>query len=87
MLWPPDHDDERTPREEARCKRAFGLYRHLLQATEEAAVTRDRLTSRPHPPTRTAQLRALLARQTERRDAKYRALSALLDAHLPAGPA
>lgn len=82
MLWPPDHEDEGSPREKARRKRAFGLYTAVLQAVEEAAVTRARLTSRPHPPTRTAQLRGLLARQSERRDAMYRALSKLLEARL-----
>lgn len=86
MLWPPDHEDVRTPLEESRRKRAFGLYTAVLQAAEDAAVTRARLTSRPHPPNRTAQLRGLLARQTERRDAKYRALSKLLDAQLAAEP-
>jgi hypothetical protein len=85
MLWPAD-EDGRSPREETRRKRAFGLYTAVLQAAEEAAVTRARLTSRPHPPTRTAQLRGLLARQTERREATYRALSALLDAQLAARP-
>jgi len=84
MLWPPDHDDERTPREETRRKRAFGLYTTVLQAAEEVAVARARLTSRPHPATRTAELRRLLARQSERRDAMYRALSALLNAQLAA---
>lgn len=84
MLWPPDHDVDRSSREEAARKRAFGLYRDVLQAAEEAAVTRARLASRPHPPARTVHLRALLGRQTERRDAKYRALSALLDAKYPA---
>ncbi|SEO73839.1 hypothetical protein [Actinacidiphila rubida] len=86
MLWPRDHEDERTAHEEAARKRAFGLYTAVLQAAEDAAVTRARLTSRPHPPTRTAQLRGLLARQNTRRDAAYRALSKLLDAQLAAGP-
>lgn len=84
MLWPPDHEDKRTAREKAARKHAIGLYTAVLQAAEEAAVTRVRLTSRPHPPTRTAELRGLLARQAERRDAKYRALSKLLDAQLVA---
>ncbi|WUH90347.1 hypothetical protein OG900_09695 [Streptomyces sp. NBC_00433] len=74
------------PREQARRKRAFGLYTAVLQAAEDAAVTRARLTSRPHPPTRTAQLRGLLARQSARRDATYRDLSKLLDAQLAAEP-
>nr|WSX75890.1 hypothetical protein OH826_19755 [Streptomyces sp. NBC_00899] len=86
MLWPPDDEDEGSPHEEISRERAFGLYTDLLQATEDAAVTRARLTSRPHPPTRTAQLRGLLARQSERRDAAYRALSGLLDAQLAAEP-
>jgi hypothetical protein len=85
MLWPPD-DDGHSPREETRRKRAFGLYTTVLQAAEEVAVTRARLTSRPHPPTRTAHLRGLLARQSERRDATYWELSRLLDAQLAAGP-
>jgi hypothetical protein len=85
MLWPPDQDVH-TPGEKRRRKRTFGLYTAVLQAAEEAAVTRARLTSRPHPPTRTAELRGLLSRQTERRDAAYRALSTLLDAQLAAGP-
>lgn len=84
MLWPPD-DGEGSPGEQTRRKRAFGLYTAVLQAAEEAAVTRARLTSRPHPPTRTAQLRGLLARQSARRDAAYRELSRLLDAQLAAG--
>jgi hypothetical protein len=84
MLWPTDHEEEGSPRERARRKRAFGLYTAVLQASEEAAVTRARLTSRPHPPTRTAQLRGLLARQSARRDATYQALSKLLEAQLAA---
>jgi len=83
MLWPPG-DREGSPREVARRERAFGLYTAVLQAAEEAAVTRARLTSRPHPPTRAAQLRGLLARQSERRDAAYQALSKLLEAQLAA---
>lgn len=84
MLWPPGHEDVHTPGEERRRKRTFGLYTAVLQAAEEVAVTRARLTSRPHPPTRTAELRGLLSRQTDRRDATYRALSKLLHAQLAA---
>jgi hypothetical protein len=84
MLWPPGHEDVHTPGEKRRRKHTFGLYTAVLQAAEEVAVTRARLTSRPHAPTRTAELRGLLSRQTERRDAAYRALSKLLDAQLAA---
>jgi hypothetical protein len=75
MLWPQDHEHARTSGEERRRKRAFGLHHRPA-----------RLTSRPHVLARTAELRGLLSRQTERRDATYRALSTLLDAHLAAGP-
>jgi hypothetical protein len=86
MLWPPHDEDEGSPREKARRKRAFGLYTAVLQAAEDVAVTRARLTSRPHPPARTTQLRGLLARQNARRDTTYRELSKLLDAQLAAEP-
>jgi hypothetical protein len=81
-----------TPADEASLRREDSpvprivaeTYLELLAWTEETEVLRARLTSRPHPPEREADLTRQLERQIERRNFRFNTTRIYLDAFTPA---